>query len=86
MDFETRLESLHKSRSAPNFEIDAAVAIYERLVTAKSICASVLGADVPDAVVATVLAELTTEARFILLNDERLRSDIMVASPSYGLR
>lgn len=87
MEFETRLESLHKSKEASCFEIDAAVTVYERLVTAKSICASVFGdAAVPAEVVATVLAELTTEARFFMLNDERLLAERGVDSPSYGAR
>lgn len=86
MEFEDRLELLHKSKEATCFEIDAAVVVYERLVTAKSICTSVLGANVPASVVAKVLAELTTEARFFMLNDERLRSEIGVDSPSYGSR
>lgn len=75
MDFETRLEALHQSRSAGVHETDAAVCVYERLVTAQAICESVFGSGYSADAVATVMAELCTEARFILLNDERLSAE-----------
>ena len=81
MDFETRLEALHASKSAPVHETDAAVNVYERLVTAQAICQSVFGPGTSSEAVATVMVELSTEARFILLNDERLLAEGAVDSP-----
>lgn len=76
MDFETRLEDLYKSKSgAVPIETDAAVRIYERLVTAKAICSSVLGYRVPASVVATVLEQLSDEAWALTHNEDRLLSD-----------
>lgn len=73
MDFETRLESLHTSPAVtPAAEIDAAANVYERLVTAQSICESVFGKEASPSVVAAVMAELSTEARRIFERDERL--------------
>ncbi|MET3134974.1 4-hydroxy-3-methylbut-2-enyl diphosphate reductase IspH [Oxalobacteraceae bacterium GrIS 1.11] len=82
MEFEERLEALNKSRNTPSYEVDAAVNIYERLVSAQSMCESVFGKDAPAAVVAKVLVELSAEARFILLNDERLLAEGDEDSPA----
>jgi hypothetical protein len=86
MDFEVRLKAMQASSSALVSETDAAIHVYERLVTARAICESVLDGEAPPAVVAVVMQELTTEARFLLLNDERLRDEVSVSSPSYGSR
>jgi hypothetical protein len=75
MDFETRLETLHESRKAPVYETDAAVNVYERMVTAKAICETVYGAGYSADAVASVMSELSAEARFIMLNDERLAAE-----------
>ena len=75
MEFETRLEELHKGRLVPVHETDAAVIIYERMVTARSICVSLFGAGASDVAVSAVMAELSSEARFIMLNDERLLAE-----------
>lgn len=75
MEFENRLEALHQSREAPVHETDAAVNVYERMVTAKAICQEVYGPGYSAEAVAVVMAELSAEARFILLNDERLSAE-----------
>jgi hypothetical protein len=75
MEFENRLEALYDSSSAPVHETDAAVNIYERLVTARAMCVSLFGPEVSAGAVATVMAELSTESRFLLLNDERLQAE-----------
>lgn len=72
MDFDSRMKSLYRSTSCTGFDTEAATNIYERLITAKAICYSVYGESVPPSVEAAVLAELSSEARFIMLNDERL--------------
>jgi tRNA U34 5-carboxymethylaminomethyl modifying GTPase MnmE/TrmE len=67
MDFTTtfdhRLEALHAARNCPTKEIDAAVAIFERLKTTQSICASLLGDTADHTVLTAVFSELCTEAR-----------------------
>lgn len=53
--FEKRLKELNASiATVPTSERDAAVVIYERLVTARAICASVLG--IPPPVPAVIAA------------------------------
>lgn len=71
-DFETRLKELHKSMGSATVEVGAAVNIYERLVTAKSIGISVFGKDVPASVVSVILAELSDETRLLFDSDRRL--------------
>lgn len=74
MNFETRLKNLHNS-STTVFEIDVATVIYERMVTAKAICLSVLGANAADSAVVTVLEQLSAEAWSLTQNNERLLSE-----------
>lgn len=72
VDFEDRLESMHKSPSCAVYETDAAVDIYERLVTAKAICSSVLGAKSTSADIVAVLSALTEQAHFLRMRDSEL--------------
>lgn len=52
--FDQRVRMLNSSHSAPRGEVDAAVRIYERLVTARAACESGFGATPPvEAVLAT---------------------------------
>lgn len=74
MNFETRLKNLHNS-PATAFEIDVATVIYERMVTAKAICLSVLGANATDSAVVTVLEQLSAESRSLMQNNARLLSE-----------
>lgn len=59
--FDTRLEALQRSGKTPRAEIDAAIAVYERLRSARAICQSLLGAEPPAAAVVAVLAEISAE-------------------------
>lgn len=83
MNFETRLDALKRSSNVTNFEIDAAVNIYERTLTAYAISQSVFGAGTysPE-IVATLVEQLTSESRFLMLNDERLLSEGALDNPS----
>lgn len=71
-DFEARLKDLHKSMGAATVEVGAAVNVYERLLTARSIGVSVFGADVPASVVSVILTELSDETRMLFDSDRRL--------------
>lgn len=44
MDFDYRLKQLTNSSKTPTEEVDTAVTVYERLVTAQAICSTVAGA------------------------------------------
>lgn len=63
--FAIRLEQMHtaRRRDCPTSEIDAAVMIRERLITAKSICQSHFGAKFSQSALLAVFAELCAEAR-----------------------
>lgn len=43
MPFDKRLEQMQKLGNAPLIEVDAAIRIYERVVTAQAICESTAG-------------------------------------------
>ena len=81
MEFETRLENLHKSRRTPVHETDAAVNVYERLLTARTMCESVFGSGTSAETVASVMLALSEEARFIMLSEERLLAEGADDSP-----
>jgi hypothetical protein len=58
--FEQRLASL-RAAHAPQFEIDAAVAVCQRLRTARAVCESVLADSYSESAVLTVLDALSDE-------------------------
>ena len=60
--FDARLEVLRK-RSADKVEVDAAIAVYERLRTAKAICQALLPGDASALALAAVAAELRSTAQ-----------------------
>jgi len=71
MDLEERIEELNRIPGLAAAEIDAAEVVYQRLLTARSICASALGVypnnDSP--LLGAVLAELGASARAIIADD-----------------
>lgn len=75
MDFSKRLDEIDQLRRLTAHESDAAITTHERLILAREVCKSVYGDEPSDALVAAVLGEIAEEARFLLLNDERLLSE-----------
>lgn len=61
MDFDYRLTQLNNSTKTPSEEVDAAVRVYERLVTAQAICSTVGGAADSSEVLAAVFSSLCSE-------------------------
>lgn len=59
MNFEARLKEIDKSGKTA--EIDAAIAIYERLVTARSICASLRNVSLSESALVAVFTALCDE-------------------------
>lgn len=55
--FDTRLQAMQKAR-APRAEEDAAIAVYERMRTARSICEALLPGNYSDATVAALASEI----------------------------
>lgn len=60
--FDTRLQAMQKAR-APEVEQDAAIRVYERVRTARSICQALLPEGFADASVVTLAVELGREAQ-----------------------
>jgi len=60
--FDTRLSSLLKGK-APSFEVDAAIAVYERVRTARAICQALLPAGFSEASVVALAVELGRAAQ-----------------------
>lgn len=58
--FDAKLERLRQA-GAPDVEITAAIAVYERVRTAKAIAQALLSAEVADAVVVSLAAEIGAE-------------------------
>lgn len=75
MDFSKRLEEIDQLRRLTAYESDGAITTHDRLILAREVCKSVYGQEPSDALVAAVLSEIAAEARFLLLNDERLLSE-----------
>lgn len=62
-EFTARLEEMRESRVCSAAEIDAAVFIFERLKTARSICARNFGDEPDQSAVLAVFSELCAEVR-----------------------
>lgn len=61
--FEKRLRALNIKSPIPTFEIDAAIRVYERLVTAEAICASLEASAGHSDVLAAVFSALSAEVQ-----------------------
>lgn len=77
MDLNFRLDELNKIPGLPAAEIEAAEVVLERLITARSICISLFGAEPAEdsPVLGAVLAELGSSVRWIMENDRRRFSE-----------